>query len=361
MADPRLVSYLETHGGEALLSAEPGIVRVLTGHVPDVGSGPSPFALPAMVLAPGSGEAHLICSADEAQAGETVHVYEGFTAGPADPLRGAEEALAAALRAAGAGVVLVDDATVPAGPARALGDGARPAPGLPWLGAVKTPEEIAAVEAALRVCEAGHRAAREATRPGVNELEIWAAVSAAMTRTVGGRLVSIADLVTGPRTADVGGPPVDRPVQEGDLVLCDLVPRVDGIWGDSCATWAAGEPPAWAEQLHETATRALGEGLALLRPGVRAGQVHDRVRAVMNDGGWEYPHHTGHGLGFRWHEQPRIIKGDETVLEEGMVVALEPGGYADGRGLRVEQIAVVSPEGGRVLSRHPLSLERDAG
>ena len=64
-----------------------------------------------------------------------------------------------------------------------------------------------------------------------------------MESTAGGRLAVLADLVSGPRTADIGGPPGPRMIAEGELVLCDLVPRVAGYWGDSCSTFAVGEPP----------------------------------------------------------------------------------------------------------------------
>ncbi|MDX6224692.1 MAG: Xaa-Pro dipeptidase [Frankiales bacterium] len=336
---------------------------MLAGHVADVGGGPSPFQLPAAVLAPGDGPARLICSVDEAPEGDSVHTYEGFTTGPADPVSGARDAFHDALQAAGLqrATVLVDEATVPASFALALGQRATPAPGLGSLGAVKTESELAAIEACLRLCDAGQRAARDATEAGATELDIWANVTAAIEREAGQRLLIVADLVSGPRTADVGGPPTSRRPRDGELVICDLVPRLEGLWGDSCATWAIGEPPQWAGHLHGTCVDALRAGLDALRPGSVASEIDELVRSVVRSGGYEYPHHTGHGIGFRWHEEPRIIPGGEAVIEAGMVVALEPGGYRDGRGLRVEQVAVVTDNGARVLSRHSLEIATTGG
>jgi Xaa-Pro dipeptidase len=367
MPDQRLTRYLEQAGGEALLSAEPGLVRMLTGHAGDVATGPSPFQLPAMVLAPGDGPARLICSADEAAAGELVHTYEGFTAGPIDPPSGAWQALSEALSEAlamvapGARAVLVDPATVPASVVWSLGERGAPAPDLLSLGSVKNDAELAAIEASVRLCDAGHVAARAATVAGATELDVWAGVTAAIERAAGRRVAMIADLVSGPRTAEVGGPPTDRRLDSGDLLICDLVPRLDGLWGDSCATWAVGEAPAWAEPLRAACLEALRVGLDALRPGALSGDVDALVRSVVAASGYEYPHHTGHGVGFRWHEQPRIVPGGSTRLEAGMVVALEPGGYSDGRGLRVEQVAVVTENGCRVLSAHPLGLAANDG
>jgi Xaa-Pro aminopeptidase len=363
MADPRLVAYLDACDADALVTADPGLVRMLAGLPTEVGFGPSPFQLPAVVVAARDAPVQVVCSADEAPEGEGVHAYEGFTTAPIDPLAGALAALERALAEAGAGRArtLVDGANVPAGLVPAIeGAAAAPTAGLATLTAVKTDDEVGAVESALRLCEAGHAAARAATHEGVGELELWAAVAAAIDAAAGGRTTVIADLLTGARTEEVGGPPVVRSLAPGELVLADIVPRLDGIWGDSCATWALGDPPPEAVEMHAVASRALDVGLAALRPGATAGDVDRAVRAEVESAGHSYPHHTGHGLGFRWHEEPRIVPGGATVIEPGMVVALEPGAYRGGLGVRVEVVSVVTADGCRVLSRHPLGLDAGA-
>jgi Xaa-Pro aminopeptidase len=150
-------------------------------------------------------------------------------------------------------------------------------------------------------------------------------------------------------------------IPRGDLLLVDLVPRVDGVWGDSCSTFVDAEPTVDQNRAHAAARAALHRGLEMLRPGTRSGDVDAAVRAVMADDGWEYPHHTGHGVGFAWHEEPRIVPDNDTVLEPGMVVALEPGTYTADWGLRVEQVAVVTEAEPRVLSGHSLAFERAPG
>ena len=69
-----------------------------------------------------------------------------------------------------------------------------------------------------------------------------------------------------------------------------------------------------------------------------------------------FPHHTGHGLGLTVHESPRLVPGASTPLEAGMVIALEPGAYGDGWGVRVEQVVLVTDGGCDVLSGHALEL-----
>jgi Xaa-Pro dipeptidase len=185
----------------------------------------------------------------------------------------------------------------------------------------------------------------------MTELELWALVRGAMETAAGSRVPAVADLVSGPRTEEVGGPPGPRTLTDGDLVICDLVPRLDGYWGDSCSTIALGEPSSGAREKHRRSREALARGLDAVRPGVRAGDLDALVRADLG-----YPHHTGHGLGVSWHEEPRIVPDSDTILEPGMIVALEPAVYADGEGVRVEQTTVVTPDGCEILSAHSLDL-----
>jgi Xaa-Pro aminopeptidase len=73
--------------------------------------------------------------------------------------------------------------------------------------------------------------------------------------------------------------------------------------------------------------------------------------AVIAGGGTSYAHHSGHGIGVSVHENPRLVPGDETVLEPGMVIMVEPSSYATGvGGARSEWMFVVTELGNEVIS-----------
>jgi Xaa-Pro dipeptidase len=346
----RAIGISEAAGASTLVVAHPSAVTWLTGYAPEIESGPSPFSLPAMaVLAAGEAPV-LIVSEDEAEAagatGCEVAAYPGFGIGPVDPVATAVQALAAVLSGSS---VAIDAGTLPAALAAGL-DWVDVSRELVTARAVKDPDEIELIRAAIAVCDAGQRAARAHAAAGITELELWAAVRGEMESAAGTRLPVLADLVSGPRTAEIGGPPSSRIVRDGDLVLCDLVPRVEGYWGDSCATFAVGKPSDDARDAHARARETLAGLLSAIRPGIVASELDTLARAQL-----EFPHHTGHGLGTGYHEEPRIIPGSATVLEPGMVVAMEPGSYA-GAGVRVEQVVLVTTDGCDVLSGHDLSL-----
>ncbi len=352
---------LAAAAGKPLLSAHLATVTWLTGLVTDIEVGPSPFTAPPLVVLDPDGSITAIVSEDEAPGvapGIETASFPGFAvedvdraslaAGAALEILGGARELAVeldslpgdlALALAGRGVALTD-----------VGKRLRAAR------AVKDPDEIDALRAATAIADVGQAAAREAAQAGATELTAWASVRSAMESAAGSRIPVLADVVSGERTAEVGGPPTGRTLEADDLLLVDLVPRPGAYWADSCATLAVGAPADAALRAHAAALAALEQAVDLCRPGARAADVDARARETMEEAGGSYPHHTGHGIGVTFHEEPRIIPGSDRILEEGMVVALEPGTYGDGFGVRVEQVVLVTAAGPEILSGHDLSL-----
>jgi Xaa-Pro aminopeptidase len=97
----------------------------------------------------------------------------------------------------------------------------------------------------------------------------------------------------------------------------------------------------------------------LCRAGARCNEVACRTLQVAGDAGLErfIRHRPGHGIGMEGHQDPCISPGDETVLEQGMVVSAEPGLYnpAEGWGYTHSNTVLVEAEQGRVLSTTPIS------
>jgi Xaa-Pro aminopeptidase len=196
---------------------------------------------------------------------------------------------------------------------------------------------------------------REA-RPGITELELFAAVRAAMETEARKRFPLMADFVSGPRTEEAGGSPSTRIIEPGDLILSDLTPCLDGYWGDTCHTVVAGNPSPLQRAMFQRVKEALNLGIQALRPGVKASAIDRLMREHLAELG-TYSHHSGHGLGVVYHEEPRIVPYNDLELSPNMVVALEPGLYRDKQGVRLEHVAAITEDGCEVLSRfqHRLS------
>ena len=227
--------------------------------------------------------------------------------------------------------------------------------------AIKEPDEIVRIAAAAQLVAVGHRALREACRPGISEFELWEVAKAEIAAGAGEPADAVVDLMAGERTALIGEPPGESRVRDGDAILFDLAPRLHGYWADSCATFVCGRPSPEIARRHRAIADALEHGLERARPGVTAGAVDAAIRAKLAARDLDCPHHTGHGVGTAAQEPPWLVQGNETVLEEGMVLALEPGAYGGGFGVRLEHLAVIEPDGARPLTEHELSLTQEGG
>jgi len=217
---------------------------------------------------------------------------------------------------------------------------------------VKDAEEIQILREAIELCDIGQEIAKKVARAGISEVELFNEVRKEMEMIEGGRLQILADILSGPRTAAVGGPPSSRKIQDGDLVMADLVPRHRGYWGDSCNTCAIGEPTPEQRRAFSGISAALAKAIERVRPGVHVCDIDAMVRERVAKLAGSYPHHTGHGLGLSWHEEPRIVPYNTATLQPDMIIALEPGIYFEGKwGIRLEYVLRVTPTGAEVLSK----------
>ena len=226
------------------------------------------------------------------------------------------------------------------------------------LRAVKTDEELARIREGFRLVTIGHDAGRKAVRLGQREIDVWTEVQTAVEREAGKWMQMGNDCIVGHRPANMSAAPLDFEIIANDALILDLSVVVDGYWTDSCATYYAEQPTAQQFQMHKFVEEALAYAVSLIRPGVVAQEVDQKVRSFMANGGYEvYPHHTGHGIGLTGHEEPRIVPYNQERFQEGNVIMLEPGIYIPGvTSIRLEDAFLVTANGAEPLSHHDKSL-----
>jgi len=118
----------------------------------------------------------------------------------------------------------------------------------------------------------------------------------------------------------------DNTWAKGDIVRTDYVAYVDGYPGHQSRNAVLGKPSAEQVRDYGIAREIYGKTIDACRPGVSAGDVYAFVVKEFAKHGWSYTSQlAGHGVGSWWHQQePVIARGSKLVLEEGMVLALEP-------------------------------------
>ena len=144
-----------------------------------------------------------------------------------------------------------------------------------------------------------------------------------------------------------------RTLGQGELVLVDMVLRLDGYYSDITRIYSLGDPPRKAHRIAGIVEKANSAARMKARPGITAGMIDEAARRVIVEAGYGkyFIHRTGHGLGLEVHERPYIAPGSSEVLEEGMVFTVEPGVYLPGRfGVRIEDDVVVTSRGAEVLT-----------
>jgi Xaa-Pro aminopeptidase len=241
---------------------------------------------------------------------------------------------------------------------------------LEQLRAVKTDTELDLIRRTSEIATAGLNAFKRAAVPGATEIEVMAAVDHAIAVEGhghrGARWVrGFATVASGPRLVDgwqyFRG--TTRTIEPGDAVMLELATVADGYWTDNTRTVVAGKAAPQFTDAYDAVRDALVSALAAARPGATGGDVDAAARATCAEHGFEqYPHHTGHGLGFRYHEsRPALVPGSTAVLANGNVVAAEPGIYGPELrgGVRHEDVAVVTADGAVVLGGTDYGLDLD--
>ena len=77
------------------------------------------------------------------------------------------------------------------------------------------------------------------------------------------------------------------------------------------------------EEVYRVAVESQAAALTMIRPGVRAEEVHGAYAEVIRSAGYEYPFRCGRATGFSFLEKPELVFGDRTVLKPGMVFAVD--------------------------------------
>jgi len=232
---------------------------------------------------------------------------------------------------------------------------------------IKTPAELALLQAANDITAASLRYAGERTREGMSGADIDAMIAAAHKKLGGeydGGLVLIGEASAYPH-----GSKVPHTVKRGEVVLLDCGCSVHGYQSDISRTYVLGDAPAEVRKVFDQVRRGQQIAMAAAKIGAPAGSVDDAVRRAYES--WGYgpgyklpgtPHRTGHGIGMEGHEPVNLVHGETTPLAVGMCFSDEPGIYLPGKfGVRIEDCWHLTEAGPRFFSQPPSSIDRPFG
>ena len=188
--------------------------------------------------------------------------------------------------------------------------------------------------------------------PGQSEIDIALALETRM-RQLGAEGASFPTIVAcGASAALPHAVPGAAVVEKGQPITIDMGLILAGYCSDMTRSFVHGQADERYQEIHRLVRSAQLAGIAAFKAGVTGKEVDAAARKVIAEAGYGayFGHSLGHGVGLQVHEAPRLSSRAETILQDGMVVTIEPGIYLPGwGGVRLEVMAVVRQGGCEVL------------
>ena len=218
---------------------------------------------------------------------------------------------------------------------------------------VKDPGEIVAMRKAAALGCRLFDGVLGTMAPGMRESEVAAQLEYA-ARLGGADGMSFETIVaSGARSALPHGRATTAKLPRRGFVTLDFGVVLGGYCSDMTRTVHLGAARGREWDVYHSVLEAQQSGVASVRPGVTCGEVDEAARSVLRRARLDkwFTHSTGHGVGLEIHEGPRVAAKQDQVLEEGMVITIEPGVYLPGEfGVRIEDTVVVTRRGCEVIT-----------
>lgn len=228
---------------------------------------------------------------------------------------------------------------------------------------IKSPAEIALMQAANDITIAAYRETAPQIALGMTPGDIGKIMSAAMAKR--GATPEFTLILLGEASAYPHGSGKPQEVKSGEVVLMDCGCSVEGYQSDISRTMVMGEPTKQQRGVWDLVRRGQQIAFETVQIGTPAGAADDAVRAAYEKAGYgpgyKLPgtsHRTGHGIGLDVHEPINLVHGETTRLAPGMCFSDEPGIYIPGSfGVRLEDCVHMTATGPKWFSVPPSSLD----
>ena len=245
------------------------------------------------------------------------------------------------------------------------------APILATMRMIKSEAEIRIARHAGTVANAMMRAGRNAISAGVAEFEVAIATSEAGTRAAADLLAAHYDdrdmspnthflqiMASGEDITKTHHRASTRIMQKGEpvfLCFCGMTNFHRFKLGFDRTFWIGEPRDASQVAVYEVAVASQKAALDALRPGVTAESVHAAYADVIQGAGYDFPFRCGRATGFSFLESPQLVAGDKTIIQPGMVLAVDGSVLTESFRAQVGDSVVITDDGYDMLTDHPKS------
>ena len=210
---------------------------------------------------------------------------------------------------------------------------------------IKTSEEVEALEAGAQLLDEAYLEVLPSVRPGDTERLVHSRIIESCLRRGANWAHGI--LNSSRNTVSYGGES-DVTFEAGDIIRNDYVSYLNGYPGHQSRSVCVGTPSDEQKRVYQVTLDIYRGTIERCVPGARTAEIYHYANDRFHEAGFQgNVSLAGHGVGAWWHQQePYMVPSSERVLEEGMVVALEPHiGY-----WHLQDMVLVTSDGPRLLS-----------
>lgn len=218
---------------------------------------------------------------------------------------------------------------------------------------IKQPDEISKIRKACSIGSTVAEAIPDLVSEGMAETEAAAELNRMMMKLGAGGPAFVSAVAFGSNSAEPHYHPLQRRLRKGHFALFDFGASYRRYVSDITRTFTCGPPSIRQKEMYEVVLEAQLAAIDSIREGAHGKDVDLVARNIIDSSKFRgrFIHSTGHGIGISVHDPGAISYARDMVLQEGMVLTVEPGVYIKGYGgVRIEDDVLVTKRGCRILT-----------
>jgi Xaa-Pro aminopeptidase len=215
-------------------------------------------------------------------------------------------------------------------------------------------EKLSRMKKAIKLTQIGLTTARKKLRSGISEIQLAAAIESSM-RLAGATWFAFPSIVCSSKFTNIHATPSSRKIRASDTVIVDIGAQYKGVCADMTRTFCL-RPSIKTKELYKLVKHAHDESAKFLGPRVKCSLIDKIARDIIKKAGYKIPHGLGHGVGVKVHERPSLKPRSRHILKIGDVITIEPGVYLSNRGVRIEDMYLITKKGYKKLTNFPRKL-----
>jgi Xaa-Pro dipeptidase len=218
---------------------------------------------------------------------------------------------------------------------------------------VKDQDEVERLRKACQIASQVGEELPSLVKEGMPEYEAAAEIGYRMMKLGASTTSFTTNASFGPNSAEPHHEPDDRRLRKGDMVLFDYGALYNKYGSDVTRTFVFGPAEKWQKDIYEIVLQSQLAAIDAVRAGMEAKEVDAVARRIIDATQYKgrFIHSLGHGIGLSVHDGGRFSPTSDIILEENMVMTVEPGIYLPGKGgVRIEDDIRVTKNGCEVLT-----------